>query len=197
MSICCCSVAKSYLTLYDSIGCSMPGLFVPHHFPELAQVHVHCISDAIQPSYPLPSSSHFALHFLSIRVFSNEPALCMSGQNGASTSATALGLTVWSSCSPKDYQESVAFPWGFPHRAVTRATVVWVDTQRESRRSAGKSGSSGVDWDIWGTLGMVARPFEFLWTFLLRAPPPEMRRERRQSFPQRSRKGTLILSYQL
>ena len=75
------------------------------------------------------------------------------------------------------------FPLRLSHRAVTRATVVWVDTQRESRGSAGKSGSSGVDWDIWGTLGMVARPLEFLPTFLLRAPPPEMRREHRQSFP--------------
>ena len=26
---------------------------VPHHLPEFAQVHVHCISDAIQPSHLL------------------------------------------------------------------------------------------------------------------------------------------------
>ena len=36
---------------------SMPGLPVPHHLPEFAQVHVHCISDAIQPSHPLTLSS--------------------------------------------------------------------------------------------------------------------------------------------
>ena len=30
----------------------------PHHFPEFVQVHVHCISDVLQPSHPLmPSSS--------------------------------------------------------------------------------------------------------------------------------------------
>ena len=44
---------------------------------------------------------------------------------------------------------SVALPRGFPtrltHRAVPRATVVGVDPRRESRGSAGKSGSSGVD----------------------------------------------------
>jgi len=29
-----------------------PGFSVPHHLPKFAQVHVHCISDAIQPSHP-------------------------------------------------------------------------------------------------------------------------------------------------
>ena len=31
----------------------MPGLPVPHHLLEFAQVHVHLLSDAIQPSHPL------------------------------------------------------------------------------------------------------------------------------------------------
>ena len=35
----------------------MPGLPVPHHLLEFAQVHAHCISDAIQPSHPLIPSS--------------------------------------------------------------------------------------------------------------------------------------------
>ena len=34
----------------DPMNCSMPGFPVPHHLPEFAQVHVHWISDAIQPS---------------------------------------------------------------------------------------------------------------------------------------------------
>ena len=40
---------------------NMPGLPVPHHLPEFAQVHVHCIDDAIQPSHPLTPSSPSAL----------------------------------------------------------------------------------------------------------------------------------------
>uniref|UniRef100_A0AC11D8X8 CWC27 spliceosome associated cyclophilin n=1 Tax=Ovis aries TaxID=9940 RepID=A0AC11D8X8_SHEEP len=36
------------------MDCSTPGRPVPHHLPELAQTHVHWISDAIQPSHPLP-----------------------------------------------------------------------------------------------------------------------------------------------
>ena len=54
---CCCSVAQSCLTLCDPMDCSRPGLSVPHHLPKFAQVHVHCISDAIQPSHPLKPSS--------------------------------------------------------------------------------------------------------------------------------------------
>ena len=38
----CCSVAKSCLTLHDSVECNMPGLPVPHHLPEFAQVGIHC-----------------------------------------------------------------------------------------------------------------------------------------------------------
>ena len=36
---------------------STPRLPVPHHLLKFAQVHVHCIVDAIQPSHPLTSSS--------------------------------------------------------------------------------------------------------------------------------------------
>ena len=42
---------------------SIPGLPVPHRLPEFAQVHVHCISDAIQPFHPLTPSSPSALNF--------------------------------------------------------------------------------------------------------------------------------------
>ena len=71
---CCCLVAQLCPTLYDPMECSTPDLPVPHHFPEFAQVHVHCISDTIQPSHPLlPSSPAFKLP--SIRVFSIELAV--------------------------------------------------------------------------------------------------------------------------
>ena len=39
------------------MDCSTPGLPVPHSLPEFAQVHVHWIGDAIQPSHPLLLSS--------------------------------------------------------------------------------------------------------------------------------------------
>ena len=49
----CCSVALSRLTLCDPMNCSTLGFPVLHHLPESAQIHVHWVSDAIQPSHPL------------------------------------------------------------------------------------------------------------------------------------------------
>ena len=43
----CCSVAKSCLTLCNSMDCSMPGFPVLNYLPEFAQIHVHLVSDAI------------------------------------------------------------------------------------------------------------------------------------------------------
>ena len=54
------SVTQSCPTLCDPINHSMPGLPVHHHLPEFTQTHVHRVSDAIQPSHPLSSSSPLA-----------------------------------------------------------------------------------------------------------------------------------------
>ena len=51
------SVAQSCPTLCDPMNCSTPGFPVHHQLPEFTQPHVHQISDAIQPSHPLSSSS--------------------------------------------------------------------------------------------------------------------------------------------
>ena len=47
----------SRVQLCDPMVCSTPGLPVHYQFPELAQTHVHRISDALQPSHPLSSLS--------------------------------------------------------------------------------------------------------------------------------------------
>ena len=48
-----------------------------HQLPEFTQTHVHRVSNAIQPSHPLSSPYPPAPNPLSIRVFSNESALCI------------------------------------------------------------------------------------------------------------------------
>ena len=60
-TFCCCSISQSCKALCTPMDCSMPS--VPHHLPKFAQVHVHCISDAIQPSHSLMPSSPSALYF--------------------------------------------------------------------------------------------------------------------------------------
>ena len=51
------SVAQSCPTLCNPMDCSTPGFPVHHQLPEPTQTHVHRVSDAVQPSHPLSSSS--------------------------------------------------------------------------------------------------------------------------------------------
>ena len=78
----CCSVqfssvAQSCLTLCDPMNPSTPGLPVHHQLPEFTQIHIHRVSDAIQPSHPLSSPSPPDPNTSSIRVFSNQSTLRM------------------------------------------------------------------------------------------------------------------------
>ena len=60
------SITQLWLTLCDPKDCSTRGLPVHHQLPELAQTHVHWVSDAIQPSHslwsPFPSAFNLAQH---------------------------------------------------------------------------------------------------------------------------------------
>ena len=73
------SVSQSGLNLCNPMECSTPGFPVHHQLPELTQTHVHWVvmpSNHLILCHPLlllPSIFH------SIRVFSNELALCMRG----------------------------------------------------------------------------------------------------------------------
>ena len=71
------------LTLCSTMDCSIPGLPVYHQLLELPQIHVHRVGDATELVMP---SNHLILCcplllppsiFLSIRVFSNDSALCI------------------------------------------------------------------------------------------------------------------------
>ena len=52
----------SRVWLCSPMDCSTPGFPVHHQLPELAQTHVHRVSDASQPSHPLVSPSPPALN---------------------------------------------------------------------------------------------------------------------------------------
>ena len=73
--LCCCSVTRSCLTFCDPMECSFPGFSVLHYLLEFAQIHVHWVGDAIQPSHPLWSPSPPAFNLAHIRVCSNESVL--------------------------------------------------------------------------------------------------------------------------
>ena len=73
LKLSCCSVAKSCLTVGDSMDCSTPGFPVLHHPLEFAQTQVHGVDDADSLTFchPLLLPSIFP----SIRVFSNEAGI--------------------------------------------------------------------------------------------------------------------------
>ena len=50
-------LAQPCPTLHNPMDCNMLGFLIPRCLLELAQVHVHQIGDAIQPSHPLSPSS--------------------------------------------------------------------------------------------------------------------------------------------
>ena len=53
------------IRLCDPMDCSMSGFSLYHQLPELAQTHVHRVSDATQPSHPLlspPPALNFSQH---------------------------------------------------------------------------------------------------------------------------------------
>ena len=116
------SVAQSCLTLCDPMNCSTPGLPVHHQLPEFTQTHVHWVSDAIQPSYPLLSPSPPALNLSqhqglfkwvnSSHQVAKVLEFQLQHQSFQCTLRTDLlqnGL-VGSPCSPKDSQESSPTP---------------------------------------------------------------------------------------
>ena len=59
------------------MDCSTTGFPVHHQLPKLAHTHVHRVGDAIQSSHPPCPLLLLPSIFPSIRVFSNESALCI------------------------------------------------------------------------------------------------------------------------
>ena len=92
----------SRVRLGDPMYCCMPGFPVLDYLLELAQTHVHSVSDAIQPSHPLLSPS--------------PPAFSLSQYQGLISNELARHIRwpkYWSfsfSISPsKEYSGSISF----------------------------------------------------------------------------------------
>ena len=94
------SVAQSCLTLCDPMDCSTPGLPVHHQLPELAQTHVHQVSDAIQSSHPLSSPSppafNLSQHQRLFKWVSSHQVLDQRIGDSASTSVLPMNIQDWS-----------------------------------------------------------------------------------------------------
>ena len=116
------SVTQSCPTLCDPMNHSMPGLPVHHQLPELTQIHIHQVSDAIQPSHllsspspPAPNPSQHQSLFQWVNS-SHEVAKVLdfqlqhhSFQRNPRADLLQNGL-VGSPCSPRDSRESSPIP---------------------------------------------------------------------------------------
>ena len=78
------------------MDCSTPGLPVHHQLLELAQTHVHWVSDAIQPSHPLSVPFSSCLQsFPASWSFLMRPFFASGGQSiGASPTASVLPMNI-------------------------------------------------------------------------------------------------------
>ena len=91
------SETQSCPTLCDPMDCSMPGFPVHHQHLELAQIHVHRVGDAIQPSHYSSSTSPPAFHLAhpASESFPKSQLVASGGPSiGVSASASVLPLNI-------------------------------------------------------------------------------------------------------
>ena len=113
---------RNVLTLCNPKDRSTPSFPIFHHLPELAQTHVHWVSDAIQLSHPLlsPSLPAFSLFqhqglfqwVSSLHEVAEVLELQLQNQSFQWTFRIDLPLDwlIWSPCCPRDSQESSPTP---------------------------------------------------------------------------------------
>ena len=94
--VCCCcsSVTQSCQTICDPMDCSTPGILsftIPQNLPKLMSIELVMPSNNLVLCCPLLLPSIFS----SIRVFSNETALCIKWPSiGVSASASVLPMDI-------------------------------------------------------------------------------------------------------
>ena len=108
--------SKSCPAVCDPMNWSTRGFPVPHHLLEFAQVHVHRIGDAVQPSHPLSSlssafnlSQHQGLFQWVSCLHQVAKVLELQHQSFQWVFRVdfLLDWLVWSPCCPRDSQESL------------------------------------------------------------------------------------------
>ena len=116
------SVTQLSPTLCDTLDCSTPGLPVHRQLPEFTQTHIHWVGDAIQPSHALSSPSLPAFNLSQHQALfkwvssSHQVAKLLELQFQHQSFQRIFRIyflwnwLVWSTCSPRDSQESSPTP---------------------------------------------------------------------------------------
>ena len=86
---------RSVVSLRNPMDCSMPGLPVHCQLPEFTQIHVHWVSDAVQPSHPLSSPSPPAFNLSQHQGLQMSQSFTSGSQSiGVSTSTSVLPVNI-------------------------------------------------------------------------------------------------------
>ena len=92
------SVTQSCPTLWDPMDCSTPGFCVHHRLPELAQIHVQRVGDAINLSFSVVPFSSCLQSFPASGSFLMSQFFASGGQSigvSASTSVLPMNIQDW------------------------------------------------------------------------------------------------------
>ena len=101
-------------------------LSLPHHLPKSVQIHVHCIGDASQLSYPLMPSSPSALNISQYEglfqwvsyLHQMTKILEFQLQHQSFQQVFRVDFLVWSPCCSRDFQESL-------QHCSSKASILW------------------------------------------------------------------------
>ena len=127
------SITQSCPTLCDPMNRNMPGLPVHHQHLELAQTHVHWVSDAIQPSHPLSSLSLPAFNLSQHQFFPMSQFFASGGYStGTSASASVLSVNIqdwfpigWTGWICFKSKGLLRTPWTIARQASLSITNSW------------------------------------------------------------------------
>ena len=146
-------ISVQIMSLCDPMGCSTPGFPVHYCLLEFAQVHMHCISDAIQPSHPL--LPYFSVFHQSFPASGSFPMswLCVSGVSSIGVSASALVF-------PMNIQG-----W-FPLRLTNLIAFLSWKLSRVFSAPQFKSINSLVLWILYGPVLTTVGDYLTTWSFV-------------------------------
>ena len=115
-------VTQSCLTHSDPMDCSTLGFPVLHHLLELAQTHVHRVSDAIQPSHPPLSPSPLAFDLSQYQGLFLMSCLFASGDQSIGKKESQVTQSCLTLFDPMDYSP----PGSSVHEIFLARILEWV-----------------------------------------------------------------------
>ena len=165
--------SQSCMALCDLMDCSIPGFPVHHHLLELAQIHVHQVSNTIEPSHPLLSFSSCLQSFPAPVSFPVSRLFESGGQSiGVSASASFLSMNIqgWFPLGLTDFISLLSKgPWRVFQYHSWKASIPWhsaffVIQLSHPYMTTGKTMAS-TTWTFIGKVMSLIHSLDLLWLF--------------------------------